>query len=65
MVALPLCAVKTVCEAAWILSSKVDYLSARRYSSSMVAGGSMERDWNKGVVDPKLLRKFCKTASIL
>ena len=55
----------TVCEAARILSSRVEYLSARRYSSSMVAGGSRERDWKKGVVGPKLLRKFCRTAPIL
>ena len=64
--ALPLWAVIiTVCEAARRLSSKVEYLFARRYSSSMVVGGSRERDWKKGVVGPKLLRKFYKTASIL
>ena len=55
----------TVCEAARIFSSIVEYLFAHLYSSSMVAGGSRERDWKKGVVGPKLLRKFCKTASIL
>ena len=55
----------TVCEAARIFSSRVEYLSARQYSSSMVSGGSRERDWKKGVVGPKLLWKFCKTASIL
>ena len=66
MVALPLWAVIiTICEAARILSSKVEYLSTCRYSSSMVVGGSRERDWKKGVVGPKLLRKFCKTTSIL
>ena len=66
MAALPLWAVIiTVCEAAQILTSKVEYLFARRYSSSMVAGGSRERDWKKRVVGPKLLRKFCKTTSIL
>ena len=54
-----------VCEAAQILSSRVEYLSSRRYSSSMVAGGSRERDWKKGVVGPKLLQKFCKTVSML
>ena len=51
--------------AARILSSRVEYLSARRYSSSIVAGGSRERDWKNGVVGPKLLPKFCKTTSIL
>ena len=66
MAALPLWAVIiTVCEVAQMLPSKVEYLSARRYSSSMVIGGSRERDWKKGVVSPKLLRKFCKTVSIL
>ena len=66
MVALLLCAVIiTVCEVARILSSRVEYLSARQYSSSMVAGGSRERDWKKGVVGPKILRKFYKTTSIL
>ena len=34
----------TVWEAARILSSNVEYLSARRYSSSIVAGGSRDRD---------------------
>ena len=34
----------TVYEAALILSSRVEYLSACRYSSSMAAGGSRERD---------------------
>ena len=55
----------TVCEAAHILSSKLEYLSARRYNSSMVAGGAREKDWKKGVVGQKLLWKFCKTGSIL
>ena len=55
----------TVCEAARILSSRVEYLPARQYNSSMVAGGSRERDYKKGVVGLKLLRKFRKTASIL
>ena len=51
MVALLLLAVIiTNCEAARILSSKVEYLSARRYSSSMVVGGSRERDLKKEVV---------------
>ena len=55
----------TVCEAAQILSSEVEYLSARRYNSSIVAGGSRERDCKKGVVSPKLLWTFYKTTSIL
>ena len=66
MAALPLWAVIiTVCEAALILPFRVEYLSTHRYSSSMVAGGSRERDWKKGIVGPTLLRKFCRTASIL
>ena len=45
----------TVCEAARMLSSNVENLSARRYNSSMVAGGSRDKDWKNGVVGPKLL----------
>ena len=48
-----------------MLSSSVENLSARRYSSSMVAGGFRDKDWKNGVVGPKLLRKFFRTASIL
>ena len=54
-----------VCDAARMLSSSVENLSAQRYSSSIVTGGSKDRDWKKGVISPKLLLKFCKTASIL
>ena len=55
----------TVCEVAQILSSSMENLSARRYNSSIVVGGSRDRDWKNGVVGPKLLLKFCKTASML
>ena len=48
-----------------MLSSSVENLSARRYNSSIVAGKSRDKDWNNGVVGPKLLWKFCRTASIL
>ena len=48
-----------------MLSSSVENLSARQYSSSIVIGGSKDRDWKNEVVGPKLLLKFCKTASIL
>ena len=48
-----------------MLSSSVENLSACRYNSSMVAGGSRDKDWKNRVVGPKLLRKFCRTASIL
>ena len=41
-----------------MLFSSVEYLSARLYSSSTVAGESRDRDWKKGVVSPKLLQKF-------
>ena len=54
-----------VCEAALMLSSSVENLSARRYNSSIIAGRSRDKDWKNGVVGPKLLLKFCKTASIL
>ena len=55
----------TVWEAAHMLSSSVEYLSARLYISSIVRGRSSDRDWKKGVVDPKLFRKFWRTASML
>ena len=48
-----------------MLSSSVENLSARRYSSSMVVSGSKDKDLKNKVVDPKLLRKFCRTSSIL
>ena len=48
-----------------MLSSSVENLSARWYNSSIVADGSKDKDWKNGVVGPKLLLKFCKTASIL
>ena len=48
-----------------MLSSSVENLSTRRYNSSMVAGGSRDKDWKNGVVGPKLLWKFCRTTSIL
>ena len=54
-----------VWEAARILSSSVEYLSTRLYSSSIVIGGSSDSDWKKGVVVPKLRRKFWRTASML
>ena len=66
MAGLPLWVVIiTVCEAARMLSSSVENLSAHRYNSSIVAGGSRDKDWKNGVVGPKLLRKFYRTASIL
>ena len=48
-----------------MLSSSVENLSARRYNSSMVVGRSRDKDWKNGVVGPKLIRKFYRTASIL
>ena len=48
-----------------MLSSSVENLPARRYSSSMVAGEFRDKDWKNGVVGQKLLKKFCRTASIL
>ena len=55
----------TVYEAARMLSSSVENLSARRYNSPIVTGGSRDKDLKNGVVSPKLLLKFCKTPSIL
>ena len=40
----------TICEAARMLSSSVENLSARQYNSSIVAGRSMDKDWKNGVV---------------
>ena len=54
-----------VWEAARISSSIVEYLSARLYNSSIVVCGSRDSEWKNGVVGPKLLRKFWRTASIL
>ena len=48
-----------------MLSSSIENLSARRYNSSIVAGGSRDKDWKNGVVSLKLLLKFCNTASML
>ena len=55
----------TVWEVARILSCSVEYLSARMYSSSIVTGGSNDSNWKKGVVGPKLLWKFWRTASMM
>ena len=54
----------TICEVAQMLSSSIESLFARRYNSSIVAGGSRDKDWKNGLVGPNLLPKFCKTASI-
>ena len=48
-----------------MLSSNVEYLSARRYNFSIIVGGSRDSVWKNDVVGPKLLRKFWRTASIL
>ena len=50
--------IMTVWEAARILSSSVEYLSACLYNSSIVVGGSRDSKWKNGVVDPKLLQKI-------
>ena len=48
-----------------MLSSKVEFLSARLYNSSIVVGGSKDNEWKNEVDDAKLLLKFCKNASML
>ena len=48
-----------------MLSSNVEYLFARLYNSSIVAGGSRDSEWKNGVVGLKLMWKFLRTASIL
>ena len=42
----------------WMLSSSVEYLFARLYNSSILAGGSKDSEWKKGVDGAKLLLKF-------
>ena len=37
-----------------MLSSNVEYLSARLYNSSIVVGGSRDGEWKNGVLSPKL-----------
>ena len=41
-----------------MLSSSVEYLSARLYNSSIVADGYRDNEWKKGVDVAKLLLKF-------
>ena len=41
-----------------MLSSSVEYLSARLYNSSIVVDGSRDNEWKKGVEVVKLLLKF-------
>ena len=48
----------TIWVAGRILSSNVEYLSTHLYNSSIVAGGSIDSEWKKGFVGPKLLLKF-------
>ena len=50
--------IMTVWVAARMLSSNVEYLSARIYNSFIVVGRSRDSKWKKGVDDPKLLLKF-------
>ena len=50
--------IMTVCVAAQMLSSSVEYLFARLYNSSIIVGGSKDGEWQKGVDGPKLLLEF-------
>ena len=47
-----------VCVVVRMTSFSVEYLCARLYNSSIVAGGSKDSEWKKEVGDPKLLLKF-------
>ena len=47
--------IMTICVAARMLSSSVEYLSTHLYNSSIVAGGSKDSEWKKGVDGAKLL----------
>ena len=46
---------------AQILSSSIEYLSARLYNSSIVAGGSKDSEGKKEVDGPKIILKFWRT----
>ena len=48
-----------------ILPSKVEYLFALLYNSSIVVGGSNENEWKNGVDDAKLFLKFWRTVYML
>ena len=50
--------IMTVCADARMLSSSVEYLYASLYNSSIVAGGSKDNEWKKGVDGLKLLLMF-------
>ena len=50
--------IMTVCVAARMLSSNVEYLSACLYNYSIIVDGSKDNEWNKGVDGLKLLLKF-------
>ena len=50
--------IMTVCLAARMLSSNVEYLSAHLYNSFIVAGEFKDSEWKKGVDGAKLLFKF-------
>ena len=42
----------------WILFSKVEYLFARLYNSSIVVDGSNDSEWKNGVDGAKLFLKL-------
>ena len=48
----------TVCVAARMLSSSIEYLFSHLYNSSIVAGGSKDSEWKKEGDGMKLLLKF-------
>ena len=48
-----------------MLSSRVEYLLARLYNSSIIVEGSKDNEWKNRVDGAELLLNFCKTASML
>ena len=58
-------ATRTCCVAARTSSSTMEYLLARRNKSSIVVGGFLARESNKGVPGHMLRLKIWKTASML
>ena len=56
---------RTCCVAAWTSSSSMEYLFARLNKLSIVDGGFLVRDSNKGVPEQIFLLKICKTGSMI
>ena len=47
LISAGLLVIMTICVTMRMLSSNVEYLSARLYNSSIIAGGSKDNEWKK------------------